>query len=101
MPYCQAWDCQNKPEDHAGKNLHNCGLGWTIVTFKWNRNKKVCSDHFHPKCYEEDMMAKMLGGKPKVRLKAGAVPTIFSHKTYDTINMDGEMMPPQPSAASS
>ena len=37
------------------------------------------------------MRAKVMGYESKRRnLKPGAVPTIFSHKIYDTINMDGE-----------
>ena len=117
MPYCQGWNCNNKPEDHAGKSffqfpkpederehlerwLHNCGTGLTIKTFSWNRNKKICSDHFHPNCFEENLMSKLLGCKSKGKLKPGAVPTIFSHKTYETINMNGEMMPPKLSVAS-
>jgi hypothetical protein len=117
MPYCQAWGCQSKPDDHAGKSffqfpkpdneperlgrwLHNCGTGFTITTFTWNKNKKVCSDHFHAYCFEENMRSQMLGYKSKPHLKAGAVPTIFRHKTHEMINMDGEMTPHKPSIAS-
>ena len=119
MGYCQAWNCKNKPADKCGKSffqfpksdtererlqrwLHNVGTGFTVDNFVWNTNKKVCSDHFHPNCFEENRMAKILGyeTKPALKLKPGAIPTIFSHKTYDSINMDGETMPPELSVTS-
>ena len=36
-------------------------------------------------------MAKMLGYEPKTtKLVDGAVPTIFAHRTFSVINMNGE-----------
>ena len=119
MVYCQAFGCKNKPErktaekkhyfsfPHPEKEkqrcerwLHNIGTGYTIQTFTFNSNKKVCSEHFNPECYEEDKMAKMLNYTPKVRLKAGAIPTIFTHKVYNIINMNGDVASEKCSAAS-
>ena len=111
MAYCQAYGCSNqhgktkaihyfsfpnveKDKLRVERWLHNIGTCHTTKSFKFNKNKKVCSDHFHPNCYLEDKMAKMLGyTPPKVKLKNGAIPTIFVHKMYDVINMSGETIP--------
>ena len=53
------------------------GTGLTVSTFVWNKNKKVCSDHFHPNCSEENRMSKMLGYELKPNLKPGAIPTLI------------------------
>ena len=109
MPSCQAYGCSNtsgkttgkisyfhfpdpsKEKARAERWLHNIGTGYTVTSFKFSRSKVVCSDHFHDNCYETDMRAKVMGYESKRRnLKSGAVPTIFHHKSYDTINMDGE-----------
>ena len=100
MPYCQAWNCNNRPENKDGKSffqfpkpenelprlqtwLHNIGTGLIPATFEWNKNKKVCSDHFHENCFETNKIAESIGYSPGIlKLKPGAVPTIFSHKTY-------------------
>ena len=114
MPSCQAWGCANtsgktavkkhyhkipeppKEIQRAERWLHNIGTGHTPQTFKFGSSKVVCSDHFHPNCYEEDKIAKTLGiESKKVALKVGAVPTIFKHKIYDEINMSGETVPLQ------
>ena len=77
MPYCQAWGCQNKPDHKAGKSffgfpkpeteplrlqrwLHNCATSHTLASFKWNQNKKVCSDHFYQNCFKEDTVITAL-----------------------------------------
>ena len=118
MVYCQAWDCQNRPDDNNGRHFfqfpkpakepqrlqrwpHNCATSHTLETFKWNLNKKVCSDHFHPSCILEDKIAKLFGTPPaKPQLVPGTVPTIFKRMTYDLINLDGTTAPPRPSIAS-
>lgn len=56
----------------------------------FGKNKVVCEDHFHPDRIKDDMRGRMTGVKSKRKeLVCGAVPTIFKHKTYDIINMDG------------
>ena len=117
MPYCHAGNCNNRPENKDGKSffqfpkpenellrletwLHSIGTGLTPITFEWNKNKKVWGDHFHKNCYESNEIAETLGYSPiRLKLKPGALPTIFSHKMYDVINMNGEVMPPKASAA--
>ena len=109
MPSCQAYGCSNTSGRTPGKlsyfrfpnsvheksqverSLHNIGTGQTINTFKFGRDKVVCSDHFHRDCLEIDLRAQHLGYTPKrTNLKPGAVPTIFKHKVYSLINMNGE-----------
>ena len=111
MPYCQAYGCTNKmykekdgrkrsyfifPRVDKEKSrlerwLHNIGTGLTVKTFEWTKNRAVCSDHFHEECYKVNNMAKVLDFEPGPRkLKEGAVPTIFTHKTYTIINMNGD-----------
>ena len=113
MAFCQAYGCSNKrgrtiregetlsffkfPDpvkdvERAKRWLHNIGTGFNISTFKFDKNKTVCSDHFHANCFEQNLVAEFLGytpAKPR-KLKEGAIPTIFSYKTYDVINMNGE-----------
>ena len=108
MPNCQAYGCKNesgrtpvkrsyhyfpdpkKENSRAGAWLHNIGTGFTINTFNFDK-KVVCGEHFHPNCFKVDMKAKLLGYTPKrTLLKPGAIPTIFVHKTYDVININGE-----------
>lgn len=112
MPHCIAYKCTNNQSRNPDKKhffslpnyktnadeiqraniwLHNVGTGFTTKTFTPSRHKKVCSDHFHPSCIEEDKVAKLLGTTPgNVRLKKGAIPTLFQHKNYQLINIDGE-----------
>ena len=109
MPSCKAFGCANtsgrtfpkisyykfpNPEKEKARTerwLHNIGTGCNINSFNF-QSSVVCSDHFHPNCFQKDMLAKTLKVTPKQnRLKDGAIPTIFSYKTYDVINMDGEV----------
>ena len=112
MPHCIALGCKNNQSRNPLKKhffalpnykldsneirraeiwLTNIGTGFTTKTFEPTRHKKVCSDHFHTCCIEEDKAAKLLGTKPRnVRLKEGAIPTLFEHKTYEIININGE-----------
>ena len=66
-----------------------------LSTFVWNTNKTVCSDHFHPSCLLPNIRANVMPdyrpAKEKVELKPGSIPTIFSHKVYEIINISGEM----------
>ena len=67
------------------------GTDYTVNSFVFNKNKVVCEDHFHPNCIAVDKQAELLGYVSKRRnLKSGAVPTIFSYKTFSVINMNGE-----------
>ena len=82
--------CINKEKSRLERWLHNIGTGITFKNYVKNKNNRVCSKHFHPDCFEEDRMAKVLGYTPKSKtLKPGSVPTIFDYKIYDIINMDG------------
>ena len=101
MPYCQALNCKNRYENKDGKSffrfprpdkeferlkmwLDSIGTGLTPTTFKWNKNKTICSDHFHVDCIEIDQVARTLGiPEKKATLKPDAVPTIFSYKIDD------------------
>ena len=110
MVRCKAWSCNNRPETDKVKRhyftfpsekddksrlerwISNIGTNLMISQVK-NPNSRVCSDHFHNDCFEENMMAKLLDYVPtKKKLKPGAVPTIFAHKTFDIINMDGTVV---------
>ena len=81
-----------KEEQRATRWLHNIGTGYTIHTFKFSVDRKVCEDHFHPDCFERNLQAEMLGYKAKKQLQEGAVPTIFGYRVYDQINMDGTVV---------
>ena len=99
MVRCKAFGCTNKPDKGKDKKwhyfclpsekkdktrlerwLHNIGTGLTIKTYVQNDNNRVCSEHFHADCIQEDKMAKLLNYTPKqARLKPSAIPTIFVH----------------------
>ena len=109
MPTCLAFGCNNKtgnkdersffriPDPKKDQSLcsrwlHNIGNAkWTIKNFVASKDRVVCCDHFHADCFERDLMFELLPqpGKKKKKLKHGSVPTIFMHKTYDQINIDG------------
>ncbi len=55
-----------------------------MKTFKFGPHKKVCEDHFEPTCFVENLQAKLLGYESRKRLKADAVPTIFSFAPKET-----------------
>ena len=111
MPSCLAYGCSNtsgrlgnvkksffripKPTNkaeslRAARWLHNIGTGRDIKKFAFRGYQVVCGDHFHPDCFERDLQAELLGYTPKAKkLLPGAVPTIFSYKIFDQVNMDG------------
>lgn len=60
--------------------LHKIGTGHTVKKFNFGPCKLVCEDHFEKSCFVEDIRAKILGCKPRKRLKDDAVPTIFVHR---------------------
>ena len=117
MVKCVAYKCSNRPDKDKKKNekrsyfrfphlekdkercerwLHNIGReDMQLSNFVWNTNKTVCSDHFHPSCVLPNIKASVMPNyrpaKEKVELKPGSIPTIFSHKVYEMINISGEM----------
>ena len=69
---------------------------WNINNFKANKNRVLCSDHFHTNCFARDLMSELLDKdkfqqrkKRDRKLVEGAIPTIFKHKVYDEINING------------
>ena len=118
MVYCVAVNCTNKPSKDKKTNeqrnyycfprpekekerfkqwLHNIGRSdWTLSNFTWNKNKTVCSDHFHSSCLQENRMAKVMPEyHPKTHKRTlipGSIPTTFAHKVYEMINVDGEIV---------
>ena len=74
--------------------LHNIGTGYNVNNFKFGNNQVVCSDHFHQDCFnhvKKELMKKYVDPyKCYLELLPGAVPTIFKHRVYEQINMDGK-----------
>lgn len=122
MPSCQAYGCGNttgktsashrisyyriphpsKEKNRAKRWLHNIGTGHNVNSFKFTKDRVVCSDHFHENCFQRDLQAELLDYVPRKRnLKPGAIPTIFNYKTFDVINMDGETVSLRPLNVSS
>ena len=117
MPVCIAYGCANKSgtvqksffvipkpineegKKRAGRWLHNIGTGYTVNAYKFTNDKRVCEDHFHPDCFRRNLQAEMLGYKANRQLVPGAVPTIFSYRVFDEINMDGTVVLNRPSSA--
>ncbi|XP_057300901.1 uncharacterized protein LOC130635557 [Hydractinia symbiolongicarpus] len=61
-----------------------------INTLKFGKDAVLCEDHFHPDCLKKEItLPEYFTKRKKKELVPGAVPTKFSHKTYDEINMDG------------
>ena len=109
MPTCLAYGCANttdrvsikkgffmipRPLKENKKNqslkwFHNMGTGMDIKKFSFGRNKCLCEDHFHPDCFKCDLKAELMGTNPRKELLPGAIPTIFKHRNFDQINMDG------------
>ena len=57
---------------------------WNINNFKANKNRVLCSDHFHTNCFARDLMSELLDTdkfrqrkKRDRKLVEGAIPTIF------------------------
>ena len=122
MPMCLAADCTSftgkKNVDkksfyripnplnvykRAARWIHNmANSSLDINKFVATNDKVVCSDHFHPDCFERDLKYELMPtkqNKPRRNLCSGAVPTIFKHKVYDEINMDGTLVVNRPSAS--
>ncbi|XP_041460349.1 uncharacterized protein LOC121411610 isoform X1 [Lytechinus variegatus] len=97
MPLCQVKGCGNrsghlfnksmfcipdpiKQRDRCEKWLNFLGREKLLPIEAYeslhNRSRVVCEDHFAPESYEVDMRAKIMGYKPRKKLKPDAVPTI-------------------------
>ena len=121
MPTCKAYGCSNRTgrlevkksffmiprpvnEDEklrAARWLHNIGTGHTVANYKFGKDVTLCEDHFDPICFKEDLMTKLTGIKPKTVRKdlvSGAVPSIFKHKVYNVVNMDGTQILQRPTS---
>ncbi|XP_071846115.1 uncharacterized protein [Apostichopus japonicus] len=108
MPKCQVYGCPNQPGacnsidgkkrsffmiPDGQKNPQLCSiwirsLGPTKYhpnTFRSNKCRTVCEEHFTPDCFQEDKYAKLLGYIPNRKLlKPGAYPTLVGEKAYAT-----------------
>ena len=103
MPKCQVYGCPNQPGACDGKkrsffmipdgekNPQLCSiwiksLGPTkyhAETFRSNKCRTVCEEHFTPDCFQEDKYAKLLGYIPNRKLlKPGVYPTLVGEKAY-------------------
>jgi len=109
MPSCLAFKCSvtsgrdkghrsfhkvpdpKKERARASQWINNMGNPrLNIDTFVASKSRILCSDHFHPDCFRKDLMAELMPGVSRnIFLVPGSVPTIFKHKVYDVINVDG------------
>ena len=123
MPSCLAFGCANtngrsvevsfyripdpkKDKARAARWLHNMGNStWKISNFVATKDRVVCSDHFHPDCFKRDLKFELLPQtsqakkKKRKELVPGAVPSVFVHKVYEEINMDGTKVASTPAAS--
>ena len=99
MPTCIAYGCSNtakksdikrgffqvpfrknkEEKKHAARWLHNIGSGYVRTIFILTALKEISK-------------AEMLNYRAKMKLRPGAVPTIFKHRVFDQINMDGTVV---------
>lgn len=115
MPYCAAFGCTNQTGKEKNKNfyqipdpkqekqrsaswIHNIGNAkYDKKRFIKSKDRVVCGDHFHPDCFQRDLKFELkLTKKEKKTLVPGAIPTIFAHKIYDHINIDGTTVSKRP-----
>lgn len=106
MPKCQVYGCPNQPGacnridgkkrsffmiPDGKKNPQLCriwiqSLGPTkyqAETFRANKCRTVCEEHFTLDCFQEDKYAKILGYIPNRKLlKPGAYPTLVGEKAH-------------------
>ncbi|XP_060765746.1 THAP domain-containing protein 1-like [Neoarius graeffei] len=99
MPQCVAFGCNNRTDgkhnDPPDVSFHSFPLkntkrvrAWLRMIgrsdFKPSRASRLCSKHFLPSAYEEDLFAKYVGlqpgKKPRRILKDDTVPTEFCHR---------------------
>jgi len=90
MPYCCAYQCQNR--DGSGKRFYKFPRSekrkkvWVNMVNRkdWRPSKSsvLCSDHFSNEAFvTPPHIYASLNLKRNLRLKPNAVPTIFPHKT--------------------
>ena len=92
MVYCMAVGCNNDARRTKGKGISYHSLPkneqlrkeWLAKINRVNptisKNSFVCSDHFTPECFETNLKAQLTGVRMKTKLKAGAVPTVFTYR---------------------
>ena len=90
MVYWVAFDCNNDSRFTTGISYH-CFPSDPSIREQWlakisradlviSKHSRLCSEHFTPDCYERDLMAELLGSKPKAILKPDAIPSLLSHR---------------------
>ena len=83
MVYCFAVNCKNDSNKSKGISYHQFPKDPTLhngmQTFI-DEMSVLCSNHFIPDCFQQNLGAELMGTKSKARLKPGAVLTIFSHR---------------------
>ena len=84
MPHCQVANCRNNsscncqgisyfvfPQSSSlcRKWIHLCDreVGW-----KPRKDYQICSSHFTPEDFQQDLQAELLGTRPKLKLKGGS-----------------------------
>ena len=107
---CNAYGCSNLTGKSKGKAffkipdpeinydlcrrwLHNIGNAkLSIKNFKPKPHNVVCIDHFDPVCIQRDFRSEMVPSfRKNIKIVPGAIPTIFQHKFYDQIDIDGTL----------
>ena len=121
MPFCLAFGCSNasgrnvknkgffkipdpkiqKYREQCKRWLHNMGNSeYDINNFVAKQYRVICSDHFHPDCFKRDLKRELCPDYKETRVKRelvdGAIPTLFKHRNYDQINMDGTKIMSRP-----
>lgn len=82
MPYCCAWNCQNKTGEALGTSFHRFPFAKPDILRLWvhnvnrpdwepNSRSVLCSDHFLERCFDRSGQT--------VRLRWDAVPTMFAY----------------------
>ncbi|KAM7382804.1 hypothetical protein PAMP_002511 [Pampus punctatissimus] len=83
-PRCRAWL----------KAIQNPRLHEDMPASKYS-GVRVCSLHFQPEDYEEDVRAKILNITPRPTLKSGAVPSVFPGREHREPG-NADTFPPAP-----
>ena len=67
-------------KERTQKWLYSLKRGFTVDTFKFTKDKRICEKHFKLEMFEENLPAKFLGYEPSCKkLKPNAVPTEFPY----------------------
>ena len=103
MPiYCAVADCKNssyKGKTGSGITFHcfpkdsDTCKRWLTRGRRADRNinpktSRICSAHFLPNDYDRDLQAELLNTPSKKRLKANAVPLVFSSRHEAGVNLE-------------